>query len=121
MKYIVYLFYRYYNQGATMAIPYYCAVFAMLMLLFINIFSLMILLVPDMTKILFTNNTRIELLIYSSISGVIGYLLLSKLIPKKEILEITNIPKNVKLHGWILFLYIIVSFIFLMFLFIKQR
>jgi hypothetical protein len=118
MKYIVYLFYRYYNKGATIRIPYESAMIAILLLLLINMLSLMLLLIPDTTKILVGNHTKAESYLYSAIIVAIGYFLLSKLVPKNELLQFKSIPKNVKLHGWILCLYVISSVIFLMFMII---
>lgn len=121
MKYIIYLFYRYYNKGGTIRIPYESAILAILMLIFVNIMSLMMMLAPKLTITLVSNHARIELFIYSSLGVIIGYFILSRLFPKREILEVNTIHKNFKLHGWMLALYCILSFVFLMFLIVKHR
>jgi len=120
MKYIIYLFYRYYNKGATIRIPYESAIFAVLLLLFINVMSLMILLVPNLMETLFANHTRTELYVYSAIGVLLGYFMLTKLVSKDEIYQIENTSINVKLHTWLLFLYFIASFILLMAIIIQK-
>lgn len=121
MKYIIYLFYRYYNKGATIRIPYESSVFAVLLLIFINVFTLLILFIPTFTRIIFSNQSKTELYIYSLIGTFLGYLIVSKLFPEKEILKMNDISKNLKLHTFFLFFYIIFSFIILMILIIKNR
>lgn len=121
MKYIIYLFYRYYNKGATIRIPYESSIFAVLLLIFINVFTLLILFIPTFTRIIFSNQSRIELYIYSLIGVFLGYLIVNKLFPKKEILKMNDISKNVKLHSFFLFFYVIFSFMVLMVLIIKNR
>lgn len=121
MKYIIYLFYRYYNKGNTIRIPYESSIFAFLLLIFINIFTVLIICFPSFSGLIFSNHSRIELYTYSLIGIFIGYLILCKLCPKDEVLEMNDIYKNVKLHGWILFLYIFVSFTILMIQIIKNR
>lgn len=115
------MFYRYYNKGATIAVPYESAIFAVVMLLFINVFSLLILFFPNITEIVFTGHTRIELFVYVIIGATVGYIMLANLIRKNEILSVKDYPKNVKLHSWSLFFYIVISFVFLMFIIVKRR
>lgn len=121
MKYVVFLFYRYYNKGATIRIPYESAILAILSLGFMNIMSLLMLFAPELSDTLFKNHTRTELYIYSGIGVIIGYFITSKLIPKKDILDFKNVPNNIRLHSWLLFFYIIISFLILIFLIIRNR
>jgi len=121
MKYIVFLFYRYYNKGATIRIPYESAIFALLTLIFINVVSLMLLFAPQLSNAIFKGHTRIALYVYFTIGVAIGYYFLSKFIPKKDILNFVNVSKNVIFHGWILCFYIIISFSILMSLIILNR
>lgn len=121
MKYIIYLFYRYYDKGDTIRIPYESSISALLLLIFINMFTVLILFFPSFSRMVFSNHSRVESYIYSLIGVSIGYLIISKLYPKHEVLEMNNTSKNVKLHGWILFFYIFFSFVFLMIQIIKNR
>ena len=121
MKYIVFLFYRYYNKGATTRIAYESAIFALLTLIFIIVVSLMLLFAPQLSNTIFKGHTRIALYVYFSIGVAIGYYFLSKFIQKKDIVNFENVPKNVIFHGWILCLYIIISFSILMSLIILSR
>lgn len=121
MKYIIYLFYRYYNKGNTIRIPYVSSIFALLLLIFLNVFTILIFVSPNFVDIIFSGHSRVELYIYSLIGVFLGYLVLSRLFPKNEILEMNNISKNEKLHSWFLFLYILFSFIILMAQIIKKR
>jgi len=121
MGYIIYLFYRYYNKGATRNISYESALFAVLMLLYINVLSIGILLAPEETTMLFSNLTRGEKYIYSMIGVIIGYFFLSRIIPKKKILKMEALSKNIKLHGRMLGSYVIISFLFLMFLIVRSQ
>ena len=81
----------------------------------------MILLVPNLTEMLFSDNTRTELYIYSAIGVILGYFTISTFAPRKEILEITNTSRNVKLHSWMLFFYVVISFISLMIIIVSKR
>lgn len=121
MKYIIYLFYRYYNKGSTIRIPYESSIFALLLLFFMNIFTFFILLFPSFSRMIFSNHSKVELYIFSLIGVFLGYFMFNRLFPKKEILEINEISKNTKLHSWFLFFYVIFSFIILMILIIKNR
>lgn len=121
MKYIIYLFYKYYNKDATARIPYESSIFALLLLLFMNIFGVLIFFFPTLSVMIFSNHSRVELYVYSLIVIFVCYLILSKLFPKNEILLMNGVSKNEKLHGWILFFYIFISFVILMILIIKNR
>jgi hypothetical protein len=114
MKYIIYLFYRYYNKGDTIRIPYESSIFALLLLIFMNAFTLLICFLPSFSRMFFSNYSRVELYFFSLIGTFLGYLIINQLFPKKEIFKMINVSKNVKIHSWFLFFYIIFSFIILM-------
>jgi energy-coupling factor transporter transmembrane protein EcfT len=44
LKFVMYLFYRYYNKGGTRRIPYFSALCAVVFLIYIHIFQLLIIL-----------------------------------------------------------------------------
>ena len=44
LKFVMYLFYRYYNKGGTKRIPYFSALSAVVFLIYIHIFQLLIIL-----------------------------------------------------------------------------
>lgn len=119
MRYIIYLFFKYYSKGATKQVPYLKSVSVFLLLLFINFFSIAVLISPDIFR-RFNFLSRIQLYFFFTIVFSIGYLIMKKLVPERAIREYeTN--KNIKLHGWLLFIYVSFSIIFLLYILIRLR
>ena len=119
MSYIIYLFYKYYSKGATKQIPYQKAVFVFLGLIYINFVSIAALIAPDKFKGIHFSS-RIESYVFFAIVVTIGYFLIRKFVPESTIKEYET-TQNTKLHGWLLFLYVIFSIGFLLFTLIKLK
>ena len=115
MKYVVYLFHRYYSSGSTKDIAYEKSIFALLTLLFLNIFALLNFI--DLTPKLdwFHMESRaVKYLIVFSFFIAPGYLLLQQIIPRSIITKFDERKiKQIKIHGWLLFGYIICSIVLL--------
>lgn len=111
MKYIVYLFYRYYNKGSTQSIAYESSLLAILSLLFVNLLAIANFF--ELSMDFGNGQRRISLYLIMLFCYVLpGYLLLRFIFPKKEIVEFDK-SKNISIHGWILLGYILLSVLLL--------
>jgi hypothetical protein len=119
MSYIIYLFYKYYSKGATKLIPYQKSVFAFLTLIFINFFSIGVLISKNIFNGL-SFSSRIQSYIFYSIILIITYFVINKFVPEKAIKEYET-DKNTKLHSWFLLFYVIISITLMLVVLIKLR
>lgn len=119
MSYIIYLFYKYYSKGATKLIPYQKSVFAFLTLIFINFFSIGVLISNNILKEL-NFSSRIQSYFFYAIIIVIAYFVISKFVPEKNIREFKT-DKNTKLHSKLLLSYILFSISLMLVVLIKLR
>ena len=119
MSYIIYLFYKYYSKGATKLIPYQKSVFAFLTLIFINFFSIGVLISKNIFKGL-SFSSRIQSYIFYGIILVIAYFIINKFVPEKAIKEYKR-DKNTKLHSWLLIFYVLFFIASMLVVLIKLR
>ncbi|MNY20906.1 hypothetical protein D3C86_1544200 [compost metagenome] len=118
MSYIIFLFFKYYNQGATKQIPYQKAVFSFVTLVFINLISIASFFI-SFKEIHFSS--RIQSYAFFGVILAIIYFVINRIIPEQTIRDYDATNKNTKLHGWLLFFYVFISFIFLLITIIRLR
>ena len=107
MKYIIYLFFRYYNEGSNKQIAFIKSLICFMFLLYINIVSLTLFIAPNLLKTFhFSSKTQTYLFLLCLFG--IGYYIINKFVLEDEIKSMSPI-KNVRLHGWLLFFYIFSS------------
>jgi hypothetical protein len=115
MKRIIYLFYNYYNSGSTKEIAYSSALFAILGLFMINIWGVLVLLGYDHWIFDYLPNVKYKLYIFFFLYVIIGQLALSIVYKKNEIV-VYKYKGHLKRDGWLLFLYLVASFAFFLFI-----
>lgn len=119
MSYIIYLFFKHYSKGATKLVPYQKSVFVFLFILFINFFSIGILISPNIFRGIHFPS-KIQSYIFFTMFFVIGYFIVNKLVPEKTIREYkTN--SNTKIHSWLLLFYVLASIILMLISLIRSR
>ncbi len=109
MKYIIYLFFRYYDKGTTKDIAFIKSLLCFIFVIFINIISLMLFIVPTFLQSFHFASRRQSYLFFICLFGIV-YFILNKFVLEEEIKSILP-SKNVNMHGWLLFFYIISSII----------
>lgn len=118
MKYILYLFYQYYNKGATKDFPYAKSVFSILGIIILNLFSIFLIFIPNSFKEWNRNNlkafNKIEHYAITFILVIIFYFIFQYLLPEKKVKE-SNYQKR-KIDKWLLVGYLLLSFILFLFL-----
>lgn len=119
MSYIIYLFFKYYSKGATKLVPYQKSVFVFLFVLFLNFFSIAVLISNNIFRG-FNSSSRIQSYIFFGIIFVIGYFIVNQFVPEKSIREYKT-ERNTKLHSWLLFFYVIMSIVLMLIALIKLR
>jgi hypothetical protein len=121
MKFILYIFYRYYDHGQTKDIAYVKTVLVFLLLLFINIFTILI--IFNATEIFNVLKFKSKLLKYIIIGGAYflpGYLIINYLVSKENLEDERLKLEYKKYHGWFLILYACIS-VMLLIVAIKLR
>ncbi len=115
MKFIAYLFYRYYSKGATKDIAYFSTLCALVMLFAIHFFQLQLLVG---FKFLPTKSMNVRAENYLNIVGCLipVFLLLQFLIKKSELKGMKYEPLTIKRGYLFLLTYIIASIGLLLFL-----
>lgn len=114
MKKILYIFYRYYNDGVTKDVAYLKSVTVFLLLLFINILTTCAfagLKLPDMEGA----STTTKYLVFLAFYSLPLYLIINYFVKKKDLEDDKLATEYKKWHGWLLVLYFILS-IFLLIL-----
>ena len=111
MKYIIYLFFRYYDKGTTKQIAFIKSLLCFMFVIFINIISLMLFVVPTFLQSFHFSSKGQSYLFFIVLFGI-GYFILNKIVSEEEI-KLISTNKNVSLHGWILFFFIFFSIIFM--------
>jgi hypothetical protein len=119
MKYIIYLFYRYYDKGTTKQIAFIKSLLCFMFVIFINIISLMLFIVPTFLQSFHFASKGQSYLFFIGLFGI-GYFILNKFVLEEEIKSILP-NKNVSSHGWMLFFYILSSIIFMTLALISLR
>ncbi|RYY35387.1 MAG: hypothetical protein EOP46_10220 [Sphingobacteriaceae bacterium] len=116
MKYIIYLFYKYYNKGSGANFAYESALFAVTFLIFLNLLALINLF--DMNYLLLGLEGRSRgglYLIFGAFYILPMYLILFFIYKKETVVNTNYDPSKEQVHGWLLFAYCIFSIIALVF------
>lgn len=114
MRKIIYILYRYYSDGLTNSAAYYKSIFIILFLLFINIFTLVLMLnLDDVLNLLKGTEKMTQYLIFFICYLVPGYLILSRAVKMNDLKNIDLENNYKKQHGWFLVLYIVFSILLL--------
>ena len=122
LEFIAAIFYRYYNKGSTKIIAYESALLLMSLIIFLNIYAILLLINIDTTWVQKTEDvfgSFIKLL--SGIILILPQYVLLRCTLKKEVLEKRS--KNIdKIHqwNWLLLVYILFSIAFLTWVIISR-
>lgn len=122
MKYILYILYRYYNNGSNELLAYIQSISIILTLIILNIFTLLI--TFDLMYLLdFLDVSRIKrYLIILATFVAPGYFIISKIVRMKELREAELEMSYKKIHGLLFLLYCIFTVaIFILIIFIKKK
>jgi hypothetical protein len=113
MKYVLYLFYRYYDKGSTKQIAYEKAIFSTLALLFLNITALgnFLSLIPNHDWFSTQNRTIKYLTVFVIV--IVGYFVIERACPKDKVITFGLLGNRHKLNSWLLFGYIVFSILLL--------
>jgi hypothetical protein len=121
IKFVAFLFYRYYSTGSTKDIPYVSTLCALVMLLGLHIFQLLVLinkvnLIPTSIK-----NTRLENFGLIAMYLIPLFMLMIFFIRKSELKEMSFEESKIKKGNIFLIIYIIASIaLLLLIIFIKK-
>ena len=102
--YILYIFYQYYGNNKWESIPLERSKMIVSFLLNINVLTFGIILLPD-----YTVNKYFA---YWFVICPVLYLLMSILVRTKNVVTSKNILRYKSSHGWLIVLYLILSFVF---------
>lgn len=114
IKNILFLFYNYYNKGATKEIPYISAVAAFVFLIVLNLILILGMLFPTeifnyiSLQVKFHKNNKLQSYLFGIGIFLLIYLFFRLVIPEKDLKEANYSVK--KWHNWVLVVYIIFSF-----------
>jgi len=124
IKFVMFLFYRYYSKGGTFRIPYFSALCAVVFLIYIHIFQLLIIFNAVDLLPMRSQNTRISN--YAKLATFLSplFFIIHFLIKEDDLKKLTYDDSKIKKGGIMLIGYIILSFALLMslmFLFPTRR
>lgn len=122
LKFVMYLFYKYYNQGGTKRIPYFSALCAVVFLIYIHLFQLLILL--DKVNLLPLNKDDTRIVKYVKIALVFLpiFAIVNYLVKPSELKQLNYDNQTIKNGNLKLVLYIVLNVILLFALmFIKAK
>ncbi|RTL57093.1 MAG: hypothetical protein EKK37_13655 [Sphingobacteriales bacterium] len=122
LKFVAYLFYRYYSKGGfTKKIPYFSTISALTLLAFIHFFQLMAFL--KMTSVIPTDGSQFKISNYFKMGlFMLPFFLFLMIVIKEADLNSYHYEyKKIKISYIALVLYIILSFSLLMFLAIHNK
>jgi hypothetical protein len=121
IKFVAYLFYRYYSTGATKDIPYISTLCALVMLLGLHLFQLLVLF--DKVDLLPTSgkNTRAENFLIIFLCLIPIFLLMAFLVKKSELQQMNYEESRIKKGNLFLIIYIIASIATLLLLVIAKK
>lgn len=111
MKYIFFLFYRYYSTGATKDIPYSKSIFAFLGTVLLTIVNILLVVIPDQFaqwNINYLENPKPARFAVGLVMAGIFYAIFHFVLPEKKIKAVKETP-NTSRDGWILVGYIVFS------------
>lgn len=114
MRYILYILYRYYDKNSTKNIAYESAILALLLILFLNFFALAIFFDFNFYQNILRGKSKPMRYILIFILYILPcYLIISKIVRKKEMNDKKLSIQYKSIHGWLMFFYIVFSVIIL--------
>lgn len=120
MKFVAFLFYRYYSTGATKYIPYFSTLSALVMLVGLHIFQLILLFYGiDFFKA--NSRTRTENFLVIAILLIPLFLLMSVFIKESQLKQLKYDKSKIKRGNLLLIVYIFCSIAFLLLLILIRR
>lgn len=121
IKFIAYLFYRYYSTGATKDIPYVSTLCALVMLLGLHIFQVLVLLNKVNLLPTSTENTRALNFLIIALCLVPIFLLMAFVVRKSDLQELRYEENRIKKGNLFLIIYIIASIALLLCLILAKK
>jgi hypothetical protein len=109
LKFVAYLFYRYYSTGATKDIPYFSTLCALVMLFGLHMFQILV--ITDQMGMLATKstNTRAANFFLITLFLVPVFLLMALLVKREDLKKICYEEKEIKRGYLFLILYTVLS------------
>lgn len=123
LRFVIYIFYRYYSKGGTKRIPYFSALCAVVFLIYIHLFQLLILIDQVNLLPLRSNDSKIEKYGKVALFFLPIFFLVYSLIKPSDIQNFRYPIEKVKRGGIFLIVYIIASLtllFILMFVFARR-
>lgn len=116
MKYIIFLFYNYYKEGGTKTFPYVKTHSVLYTLLLLNLITFNFFVSSDKEKsfeFLWSNESVMgwNFPLMFPLTYIIFSFILTLMFPERCIKTYNPVGKNVRLHGWLLFTYVVVSYL----------
>lgn len=124
LKFIMYLFLRYYSKGATKGIAYLSALCAVVLLIYIHFFQILIILDSVTLLPISSNDLRIEKYIKIALFFLPVFLLVRLLVKPAELERMQYTNEKLKRGGILLISYIFLSIVLLfvlMFIYSKKQ
>lgn len=119
LKFVMFLFYRYYSKGGTHRIPYFSALCATVFLIYIHIFQILIILGKvDEVLPMEADDAKIIKYIKLGLFLLPLFLVIGYLVKERELKELTYDESAIKKGGLALVAYIISSVVLLLVLII---
>lgn len=121
VKFIAYLFYRYYSTGPTKDIPYFSTLCALVMLAGLHIFQIIVLFGYQNSIPTNVNNTRVENFIIVAVCLIPIFILMAFLIRKSDLQAMSYDENKIKKGNILLILYIVSSVALLLLLVLIKK
>lgn len=122
LKFVMYILYRYYSKGGTKSIPYFSALCAVVMLIYIHIFQALILF-DQLDTVLPMNKNDERGVKYLKLAVFLLpiFLIITFLVKPKDLKNARYEEGKIKRGGIYLIIYSIISFVLLFFLAFLKR
>ena len=113
LKFVMYLFYRYYSTGGTRRIPYFSSLCAVVFLIYIHIFQILIILNRVDLLPMGKDDARIEKYGKAAIFLLPIFLIISFLVKPQDLKNISYDEAQIKKGNIYLIIYVVASVILL--------
>jgi hypothetical protein len=121
MRFIAYLFYRYYSTGPTKDIPYFSTLCALVMLIGLHVFQILVLFNKVSFLPVSSKNTRAENFLIIALCLLPIFLITAAIVKKSDLQEMTYEEAKVKRGYMFLILYIVLSIALLLLLILYRK
>jgi len=121
MRFIAYLFYRYYSTGPTKDIPYFSTLCALVMLIGLHVFQILVLFNKVSFLPVSSKNTRAENFLIIALCLLPIFLITAAIVKKSDLQEMTYEEAKVKRGYMFLILYIVLSIALLLLLIFYRK